>query len=484
MSFASSDSPPPSPSPKRGWGHLLRLWFGVSEPVNQASYILSGFGLMLLKYCTEALLFWTFTSTFLTPLDFLNPTMDARRAVLQPGTEWLAWVLFLWTMPFLWIAVSMSVRRATDAGRSPWIGLMVLIPVVNLIVMLALSAMPSAEGEKRETATRKSNDRTLGRMEDHAKSAALAVGLSLLIGGLMLWTSVYAFSTYGASLFLGTPMLMGTTASYIFNREHSSTIGASALLGVASVSFAMCALLLFALEGVICVAMAAPLVLPIGAMGGLIGKAIADATRRSPSEFFAAVLVLPLWAGGESLLIKSREHVVLTAVDVDAPATTVWNNVVDFPEITEPEAWYFSCGIACPERARIVGQGPGAIRYCEFTTGTFVEPITVWEQPRRLAFDVTEQPEPLRELSPFRNVHPPHLNLSLRSNHGEFRLIALGAAQTRLEGRTWYTFDMFPQWYWTVWSDVLIHRIHERVLVHIKTLSEAEAIARTGRSTP
>jgi len=278
MSLAAHD--PPSPSPKRGWGHLLKLWFGVSEPVHQAAYVFSGFGLMLLKYCTEALLFWTFTSTFLTPLDFLNPTMDARRAILQPGTEWLAWALFLWTMPFLWIAVSMSVRRATDAGRSPWIGLMVLIPVVNLIVMLALSAMPSAKEENRETSTRTSNDRAIGRMEDHAKSAALAVGLSLLIGGLMLWTSAYAFSTYGASLFLGTPMLMGTTASYLFNREHTSTIGASALLGVASVSFAMCALLLFALEGVICVAMAAPLVLPIGAMGGLIGKAIADATRR------------------------------------------------------------------------------------------------------------------------------------------------------------------------------------------------------------
>ena len=79
------------------------------------------------------------------------------------------------------------------------------------------------------------------------------------------------------------------------------------------------------------------------------------------------------------------------------------------------------------------------------------------------------------ELSPYRHIHPPHLDGYLRSNRGEFLLIALPGGRTRLEGRTWYEFDMFPQSYWTLWSDQIIHRIHQRVLLHVKQLAENRA---------
>ena len=79
------------------------------------------------------------------------------------------------------------------------------------------------------------------------------------------------------------------------------------------------------------------------------------------------------------------------------------------------------------------------------------------------------------ELTPYRHVHPPHLDGALRSNRGEFLLIPLPGGRTRLEGRTWYEFEMFPQGYWTLWSDLVIHRIHERVLLHVKRLSEEMA---------
>ena len=457
-------------SPQGGSPHLLRLWFGVSDRVGRAAYAASGFALMLLKYGVEATVIFLYTSNIFWPWDFLNPLLTVRTALLRPAPEWLPWALFLWTLPFLWISVTMSVRRAADAGKSPWLGLLVLIPIVNLFFMLAMCFAPSQQGENWLTANRSPSG------EGRVRSGALAVGFSLIVGGVMLWISVYVFSTYGASLFLGTPMLMGATAAYLYNQPHPRGYGASMGIGLAAVFFAGLALMLFALEGLLCVAMAAPLVLPIGAMGGLIGKAIADATRRPRMELMAAIIALPLLAGGESRLVSSREQVVLTSVEIDAPATTVWEHVVDFPELSESRAWYFSWGIACPERARIVGRGPGAIRYCDFSTGTFVEPITAWENPRRLAFDVTDQPEPLLELSPYRSIHPPHLDHYLRSTRGEFLLVSLPNGRTRLEGRTWYKFEMFPQSYWTLWSDLLIHRIHERVLTHIKRLSE-EAVA-------
>jgi hypothetical protein len=63
---------------------------------------------------------------------------------------------------------------------------------------------------------------------------------------------------------------------------------------------------------------------------------------------------------------------------------------------------------------------------------------------------------------------------SLTNRCGEFRLVDLGGGRTRLEGRTWYTFDMHPQAYWTLWSDLAIHKIHRRVLAHVKQLAESD----------
>jgi hypothetical protein len=250
----------------------------------------------------------------------------------------------------------------------------------------------------------------------------------------MLGTSVYLFSSYGTSLFLGTPFLMGAAAAFLYNRPHPRSYPASVAIGAVAVLFAVSAMLLFALEGLICIAMAMPLIVPIGALGGVMGKAIADATRRPRGELLASALMLPLWAGGESLLNCPRECMVQSSVEIDAPPELIWRHVLSFPKLPAEKPWYFRWGIACPERARIVGQGTGAIRYCEFTTGAFVEPITVWDEPRRLAFDVTEQPAPMFELSPYRHVHPPHLDGYLKSTHGEFRLVELPSGRTRLTG--------------------------------------------------
>ena len=187
---------------------------------------------MLVKYGVEATLILFYTSSIVLPWDFLNPLLSVRTAILRPAPQWLPWALFLWTLPFLWVAVTMSVRRAADAGRSPWLGLVVLIPIVNLIFMLAMCFAPSQPGEQWSMADR--SPITRGRV----RSGAMTIGLSLLVGGVMLWISVYVFSTYGASLFLGTPMMMGATAAYLYNRPYPRSYGASMGIGLASVFFA------------------------------------------------------------------------------------------------------------------------------------------------------------------------------------------------------------------------------------------------------
>ena len=123
----------------------------------------------------------------------------------------------------------------------------------------------------------------------------------------------------------------------------------------------------------------------------------------------------------------------------------------------------------------IRGEGGGAERQCVFSTGSFVEPIEVWDEPRLLKFSVTANPPPMEEWTPYRAVHPPHLDNFLVSNGGQFLLSALPGGRTRLEGTTWYRHGMWPATYWRLWSDEIIHRIHWRVLRHIKAGAEGPA---------
>ena len=170
--------------------------------------------------------------------------------------------------------------------------------------------------------------------------------------------------------------------------------------------------------------------------------------------------------------VPAAPHEVVTVVEIAAPPAVVWRYVVAFPELPPPREWLFRIGVATPVRARLVGTGVGATRYCDFTTGSFVEPITAWEDERRLGFDITAQAPPMREWSPYREVNPPHLDGYFRATHGEFRLTPLPGNRTRLEGRTHYVVDMFPQSYWTLPADKIVGTIHARVLGHIKALAE------------
>src|SRR5439155_1089107 len=122
---------------------------------------------------------------------------------------------------------------------------------------------------------------------------------------------------------------------------------------------------------------------------------------------------------------------VLTVVDIDAPPQTVWRNVITVPDLPPPSQRLFRIGVAAPLRARLDGAGVGAIRYCDFTTGSFVEPITGWEENRLLRFDITAQAPPMREWSPYRDVNPPHLDGDFRATRGEFRLLPLARGRTR-----------------------------------------------------
>src|SRR5262245_6086217 len=113
------------PPPSLGFFVIFPLWFGLRHEVSRLAYAASGLGLMAVKYVVESSVIYAYTGRFFSPLDFLNPLLSMRQAFFTPpAPDWLPWAIFVWTLPFLWVAVSMSVRRSANAGATAWLGLL------------------------------------------------------------------------------------------------------------------------------------------------------------------------------------------------------------------------------------------------------------------------------------------------------------------------------------------------------------------------
>jgi uncharacterized membrane protein YhaH (DUF805 family) len=441
--------------------------FRVKGRVTRREYLTAGVVLMFFKYVIDATAIYLVAHVTWPPWDYLFPLTGVYSAKVGSFPTWFQLILLIWTLPFVWIGVTLMLRRAVDAGRSPAWCAAFFIPIINYAVMLWLGALPSAQPIPESPAP----DPALAA--DRYGSAIFGVLGAAAFGLLSVLVSVVGFGNYGGPLFLGTPFIQGMVCGWAFNREHARSQAETVAVVWTSLFLVAGIVFLFAMEGVICLLMALPIAAVLGIMGAMVGRAIALGRAGNMAGAAALVFVVPTGALMEKITATSPPtYEVVTTVAVAATPAVVWSKVVQFRDIEAPLAWYFRAGIAYPVRATIAGNGVGAIRRCEFSTGAFIEPITVWDAPTRLAFNVTEQPPPLKELSIYSKVYAPHLNGYFRSDRGEFRLVALPGGGTRLEGHTWYGVAIYPQGYWRAISEPVLHAIHRRVLDEVKREAE------------
>jgi hypothetical protein len=301
-----------------------------------------------------------------------------------------------------------------------------------------------------------------------------AILITLVVSFLLILLGIYGIGQYGLAIFILTPLFIGFSSTVLYGYNHRITKTTGISISAVTISITVFMLLIFAIEGIICVVMAAPLALGLLFIGSSIGHyVISKKSSIATGTLLILGLLIPLVGFIEKKAEIEENNIVAitTSVKINAPQETVWENVVVFPKLKPPTEFLFKTGIAYPINATIDGEGVGAIRYCNFTTGSFIEPITRWDAPNLLSFDVLESPMPMKELS-FWNIDSPHLHDYFVSKKGQFKLIRISDSETMLEGTTGYYNKIKPNFYWNIWSDFIVHKIHNRVLTHIKQTSE------------
>ncbi|MDX1952856.1 MAG: hypothetical protein SFY81_11790 [Verrucomicrobiota bacterium] len=442
---------------------MTQLLFSPRGTINRSLFLFSGIALFLLKYALDFLIVRILLDQVWWPWNYLYFPWQ-----VMEGTLAAPFLMILLAIPFIWIGSVLTLKRLRSAALSPYLLSLFFVPGVNLLLFLYLSLKPPTEqSTPPSTFTR----------ESPAISPKLPHLVRLffvpLLSFLLVWFATEQLQNYGWGLFIGLPFMIGFLSMLLtppdspFSKGFKNTLLALALTALL--------LLLLMIEGIICILMAAPLALLLAWLGALLLYLLRNSYRswNQGRIFSCSLLLLPFLMVIEVFFPRTPSLIkVQSQLEIEASPLTVWSNVIQFPELPPPTEWMFKLGIAYPLHATIEGTGTNAIRKCNFSTGTFLEPIIIWDEPNLLRFTVISNPPPMREFA-LGHVHPPHLENFLQSQAGEFKLIQLPGNRTRLEGTTWYVHNLWPEKYWQLWSDQIIHTIHLRVLNAIRKNAES-----------
>lgn len=449
------------------WQYLLAGVIGFTIKHNLDRFLASRFGLP-----------WTIWSYWIP----LGQVTAPLRIASREQKEFLL-LLFVTALPFIWIGFSFTVKRLRDASIPTWLSIFFFVPIVNLILFGLLCVLPAGENGNRVDGLSEKMVRTGGGYWPAGRwsSAALAVVVGGLGGAIFTLLDMRSIGAYGFSLFLALPFVMGYVAVWVVTRRRFATISDALILSTAVIVFAGLLIAAFAIEGLICLAMVAPIAWVMAFFGALVARVIHNRyllPHQATSLLVVVLLSAPLLMGAEYLEPPPVPRFqVRTSIQIAAPPEVVWAHLVQFPELPKPTEWPFRfAGVAYPIEAKLRGSGLTADRECRFSTGSFKEPILAWEPGKHFAFSVSDEPPLMTETSPYGQIHVRHLDdHDFRPERADFVLTALPDGGTHLEGTTTYINKMWPEVYWHFWTDAIVHSIHQRVFEHLKQLAEADA---------
>lgn len=371
---------------------------------------------------------------------------------------------FAYQLLVVWILAGLAFKRAADAGLSRWIASLAVVPIAQIAVILRLGYAPSGAAVS-SLPPAKADDEA----DWPVAVRGILAGMAFTVAAVALSTLV--FGAYGYGVFVVAPFIMGTTTAAIANSKRDMGRRYTSKLVFSAMTLGGFALVMTAIEGLVCIIMAAPLGLGMAYLGGLLGRQMQHSARNTISGF----AVLPLVLIGETLLPPTTSFETYNVIGIDAPTAAVWKSIIDMENMDENLPLASRLGIAHPLRAQIVGEGVGAIRLGTFSTGTAVERVTAWEPGRKLAFTIVRDVPAMRELSPYAHVHAPHVAGYFLTNETSFELQPRANGGTQLIERTSHTLKLEPVLYWLPLARLVVEQNNAHVLAHIKRQAERDA---------
>ncbi|MBV8879699.1 MAG: hypothetical protein JO332_07045, partial [Planctomycetaceae bacterium] len=239
----------------------LWRWNGT---LDRGPFALIGTGLALLKYGIDAAIVRLFAGRTWTPVNYWFGGDTFGDLLTNPAMATARWALLAVSIPFLSLGAAMTVRRLRSADLPVWLLVTFFVPALNFIFFVMLMLLPPRRPDPQDP-----GNAFLGRLIPRSRFGSALAGMlmTLLPATLVILLGAQVWNTYGWGLFLGTPFLIGFFSTLIYEYHQPRRLKDSVGVTLASLGLLSAALTLFAIEGIICILMAAPLAVPIACFG-------------------------------------------------------------------------------------------------------------------------------------------------------------------------------------------------------------------------
>jgi len=301
-----------------------------------------------------------------------------------------------------------------------------------------------------------------------------------------------AFGSHSLNQFVGVmsvaflfvmPFVCGFLAVYFAEIRQQQSVAVWLLAPWLTVLGGCAVMILFLIEGWICIIMYLPVGLAFSSIGGVIAGLIARNKRlkRVGSVTTACILFLPfVFSPLESSLLNRRDiRTVENVIDIQASPAAVWDQIKTVPRIRKDElqrSWSHRIGFPDPTAATLSYEGVGGVRQASFDGGVlFIETVDVWEPLHRLAFSIHPQTAqiPNTTFDEHVTVGGPYFDV-LR---GEYRLEPLPNGKMRLHLTSWQRVSTDFNWYAHLWTDAVMSDLQKRILYVVQQRAESNRIA-------
>jgi hypothetical protein len=206
------------------------------------------------------------------------------------------------------------------------------------------------------------------------------------------------FGTMTCGFLFLVPLAIGALTIRLAPDEYRKSATYAIFMPWVSIIIVAIGSIALALETAICILMALPIFLSLSSLGGFLfrEKQTDPSKPSSPQNTMLGIILLApyLVTPFEMKLPTNVSHrVVENEIRINAPANTVWENIVNIPAVSSNEQQYsifHTFGVPKLKEATLTHKGVGGIRNAVFENGLiFTETITYWDENHRVQFSIS-----------------------------------------------------------------------------------------------
>lgn len=188
------------------------------------------------------------------------------------------------------------------------------------------------------------------------KTKLFSILITLIASIIIGYIEIEILKSYGWTIFVIIPLMIGFLPVFIYGKHRQISKRRSYKLSFLTLGIALIGLLVFAIEGIICITMALPILSLLVWFGSYIGFLANDRKWTNPTHTTLGVLLICIGSMSFDYTNKSENLIpVETTVIVNASIEKVWENVVTFNKMMNPEIGFLKLAFHTQQTQQLKG---------------------------------------------------------------------------------------------------------------------------------